>query len=51
MDGTLMNLLHGNLHLLSKESLKKLVSYYETGILTSRDRSLLLSDLTRPKDM
>jgi hypothetical protein len=51
MDGTLMSLLHGNLHLLSKESLNKLVRYYETGILSLRDRSLLLSDLTKHKDM
>ena len=47
MDGTLMSLLHGNLNQLSDESLRKLVKYYETGTLTSLDRSSLLDDLTK----
>jgi hypothetical protein len=49
MDGTLMSLLHGNLNQLSEESLRVLVKYYETGILSLRGRSLLLDDLTKPK--
>jgi hypothetical protein len=50
MDGTLMNLLHGNLNRLSEENLKSLINYYATGILTWQERSSLLGDLTKPKD-
>jgi hypothetical protein len=51
MDGILMSLLHGNLSQLSDESLRVLVKYYETGILSLQDQSLLLDDLTKPKAM
>jgi hypothetical protein len=47
MDGILMNKLHGNLHLLSESSLKKLIGYYVSGILSSEDQSLLLSEITK----
>tara|TARA_B100000035_G_scaffold198710_1_gene169785 strand:+ start:522 stop:701 length:180 start_codon:yes stop_codon:yes gene_type:complete len=46
MDGTLMTLLHGNCHLLSEKSLKKLVNYYATGILTYSDQNLLQKEIT-----
>ena len=46
MDGTLMNALHGNLNLLSEESMNKLLGYFETGILTLQDRNSLLNELT-----
>ena len=50
MDGTLMNKLHGHLSLLSEKSMKILVKYYETGILTLKEHSLLLNDLTKERD-
>ena len=50
MDGTLMNELHGNLNLLSEKSMKILRSYYETGILSSKDQNLLLNELTLEQD-
>ena len=46
MDGILTQRLHGNLHLLSDQSLKKLVNYYATNILSSQDRSSLLNEIT-----
>ena len=46
MDGILMNALHGNCHLLCEESLRKLVDYYKTGILSTHDRNLLLKQIT-----
>ena len=49
MDGTLMNALHGNLNLLSDESMKILRSYYETGILSSKDQNSLLNELTKER--
>lgn len=51
MDGSLMNLLHGNLHLLSNKSLKTLVSYYEKGTLSLKDQSLLRNEITQHLDM
>jgi hypothetical protein len=51
MDGTLMSLLHGNLHLLSKESLNKLVKYYETGTLSLKEQSLLQNEITKQLGM
>ena len=51
MDGTLMKELHGSLNLLSEESMKILVKYYETGILTSKEQDLLLNELIKQKDM
>jgi len=50
MDGTLMSLLHGNLHKLSTESWTSLKEYYATGILTLKTESLLLNDLIEPLD-
>jgi hypothetical protein len=49
MDGILMKALHGNLNQLSDESMKKLVNYYATGILTLRDHYLLLSEIIGPE--
>ena len=46
-----MKLLHGNLHLLSKKNFEKLVTYFNSGTLSSKDLSLLLLDLTRQEDM
>ena len=46
MDGTLMNALHGNLNRLSEKNWKSLVKYYETGILSLQDQSLLLNEIT-----
>jgi hypothetical protein len=51
MDGILMSALHGNLHRLSDQSLKKLINYYATSTLTSRDRNLLLKEITDQLDM
>ena len=49
MDGILTKELHGSLSLLSEESMKKLRSYYETGILSLKDQSSLLNELTEQK--
>ena len=38
-----------SLNLLSEESMKILVKYYETGILTSKEQDLLLNELTEQK--
>ena len=46
-----MNALHGNCHLLSEESLKKLVNYYKTGILSTHDQNLLLNEITNATDI
>tara|TARA_Y100001963_G_scaffold47426_1_gene66840 strand:- start:18 stop:197 length:180 start_codon:yes stop_codon:yes gene_type:complete len=51
MDGTLMKELHGNLNQLSEESMKKLLKYYGTGILTSKDLDFVQNDLIKPEDM
>tara|TARA_R100000008_G_scaffold37397_1_gene21334 strand:+ start:807 stop:986 length:180 start_codon:yes stop_codon:yes gene_type:complete len=50
MDGILMKELHGSLNLLSEESMKTLVKYYETGILSSQEQNSLLNELTEQKD-
>ena len=50
MDGTLMNKLHGNLNLLSVQSMNALLKYYETGILSSKEQNLLLNDLMQERD-
>ena len=47
MDGTLMKLLHGNLHLLSEKNFMLLVRHYEGYTLTSLEQSSLLSDLIK----
>jgi hypothetical protein len=49
MDGILMKELHGSLSLLSEPSMKILVKYYETGILSSKEQDLLLNELTEQK--
>jgi hypothetical protein len=49
MDGILMKALHGNLNLLSDKSMKKLVNYYATGILTLADQYLLLNEIIGPE--
>ena len=51
MGGTLMSLLHGNLNRLSDESLKLLLSYYATGTLSLKTESLLLRELTEPRNV
>ena len=51
MDGTLMNHLHGNLNQLSEESMKKLLGYYATGILTLQDQDFVLNELINEQDM
>ena len=51
MDGILMKNLHGNLNLLSDESMKKLLGYYSTGTLSLKDHYLLLNELIGPKAM
>ena len=49
MDGFLMNNLHNNLNKLSEESMKKLVSYFETGTLSLKDHYLLLNEIIGPE--
>jgi len=51
MDGDLMSQLHGNLNQLSDKSLKSLVNYYATGILSSEEKSFLQNDLINEQDM
>ena len=51
MDGILMNKLHGNLHMLSNKNFETLVNYYKTGILSSKDHALLLSEITKQEAM
>jgi hypothetical protein len=51
MDGILMNALHGNLNLLSEKNLKRLVKYFETGILSLQDQYLILNEIIGPKAM
>ena len=51
MDGSLMRELHGNLNLISEENMKRLRSYYETGILSSKDQNLLLNELMQEQAM
>ena len=50
MGGALMKELHGNLNRLSDESLKLLLNYYATGSLSLKTESLLLRELTEPRD-
>jgi hypothetical protein len=49
MDGDLMKELLGNLSLLSDESFKTLLKYFEQGSLSSQDQSLLRSEITKHK--
>ena len=49
MDGTLMKLLHGNLHLLSEKSFMTLVKVFEGYTLTLKEQNLLLNDLIKHK--
>ena len=51
MDGDLMSQLHGNLNQLSDKSLKSLVNYFATGILSSEEKSFLQNDLINEQDM
>ena len=51
MDGDLTKMLHGNLHLLSTESLEKLKKYFGGDTLTSQDQNLLRNEITARKDM
>jgi len=51
MDGVLMKELHGSLHRLSKKNWKRLIKYYETGILSSKARKKLLKEITKHKAM
>jgi hypothetical protein len=51
MDGILTNALHGNFNRLSDESMKKLLSYFETGTLSLRDHYLLLREIIGPEAM
>jgi hypothetical protein len=50
MDGILMKELHGNLNLLSDESMKTLLNYYASGTLSLEDRNLLLNEITKRRD-
>jgi hypothetical protein len=51
MDGILMNALHGNLNRLSERSLRNLVEYFATGILSLQDQYLILNEIIGPKAM
>ena len=51
MDGTLTQMLHGNLHLLSETSYERLKKHYEGDTLTSQEQSSLLAEITARKDM
>jgi len=51
MDGVLMKELHGSLHRLFKKNWKRLIKYYETGILSSKARRKLLKEITKHKAM
>ena len=51
MDGTLMRELLGNLSLLSDESFKTLLKYFETGTLSYQEQSSLLKEITEHKGM
>ncbi len=51
MDGDLMKLLHGNLHLLSSESYERLKKHYEGDTLTSQEQNSLRNEITARKDM
>ena len=44
-----MSELHGSLHRLSKKNMKRLVKYYEKGILKSKARNSLLKEITKHK--
>ena len=51
MDGILMKNLHGNLNQLSEKSWKKLLKYFETGILSLPDQYLILNEIIGHKAM
>ena len=51
MDGNLTQLLHGSLHLLSKESYERLKSHYEGNTLTLQEQNSLRNEITARKDM
>jgi hypothetical protein len=51
MDGDLMKLLHGNLHLLSQKSFERLKTHYAGNTLTSQEQNLLRNEITAAKDM
>lgn len=51
MDGDLIRMLHGSLHLLSQESYERLRSHYEGNTLTSQEQNSLRNEITARKDM
>jgi hypothetical protein len=51
MDGDLMKLLHGNLHLLSQKSFERLKSHYAGNTLSSKEQNSLRNEITAAKDM
>jgi hypothetical protein len=51
MDGDLMSKLHGNLHLLSDKSFKKLKSHFAGNMLSSREQNSLRNEITARLDM
>jgi hypothetical protein len=51
MDGDLMKMLHGNLHLLSQESFERLKTHYEGNTLSFKEQNSLRNEITAAKDM
>ena len=51
MDGRLIRMLHGSLHLLSEKSYERLKKHYEGDTLTLQEQSSLLAEITAAKDM
>ena len=51
MDGDLIRMLHGSLHLLSEKSYERLKQHYEGNTLTSQEQNSLRNELIAAKDM
>ena len=51
MDGRLIRMLHGSLHLLSAKSYERLKQHYEGNTLTLQEQNSLLNEITAAKDM
>ena len=51
MDGRLIRMLHGSLHLLSEKSYERLKQHYAGDTLTSQEQNSLLNEITARKDM
>ena len=51
MDGRLIRMLHGSLHLLSEKSYERLKDHYAGNTLTSAEENGLLNEITARKDM